>query len=183
MFAHVLDHFIFSARHLSERTKWISFGVVTFAVVSNFWWFRGMAFGIDGPINNYWGVGWRKVCSYFWLQFLATGLTNACRAGISIIDKDGAGTADCFLVLAVYHIRFANYILLPIVTRGRHAAGSFADHCNWYASIACRSHQAPSIPLQHDTKRRKRCYLAQVHRKLLPMGNEIFPLPRVLNVP
>lgn len=61
MFAHVLDHFVFTSRRLSERTKWIAFGVVTFAVVANFWWFRAMAFGIDGPINDYWGVGWRKV--------------------------------------------------------------------------------------------------------------------------
>jgi dolichyl-phosphate-mannose-protein mannosyltransferase len=63
MYAHMLDHFIFTSRLLSERAKWISFGIITFIIVANFWWFRGMAFGIDGPINDYWGVGWRKVRS------------------------------------------------------------------------------------------------------------------------
>ncbi len=61
MMAHLIDHFIFTARRLSEQTKWISFGVCVFMVVSTFWWFSGAAFGIDGPINDYWGLQWRKV--------------------------------------------------------------------------------------------------------------------------
>ena len=61
MAAHMLDHFVFTARLLSERTKNILFGVVAFAIVANFWWFRGVAWGIDGPINEYWGLGWRHV--------------------------------------------------------------------------------------------------------------------------
>jgi hypothetical protein len=61
MAAHMLDHFVFSARRLSERTKSIVFAVVAFAIVANFWWFRGVAWGIDGPINDHWGLGWRKV--------------------------------------------------------------------------------------------------------------------------
>jgi hypothetical protein len=61
MGAHMLDHFVFTARRLSERTKSIVFGVVVFAIVANFWWFRGVAWGINGPINDHWGVGWRKV--------------------------------------------------------------------------------------------------------------------------
>ncbi|KAN0140870.1 Fibrillarin domain containing protein [Lactarius tabidus] len=60
MAAHMLDHFVFTARLLSERTKNIFFGVVAFAIVANFWWFRGVAWGIDGAINEYWGLGWRK---------------------------------------------------------------------------------------------------------------------------
>ncbi|KAI6103674.1 glycosyltransferase family 39 protein [Pisolithus sp. B1] len=59
MFAHVMDHCIFSARW-KEKTKRLVFGVTTFAIVANFWWFRGMAWGIEGPVNEYWGLQWRK---------------------------------------------------------------------------------------------------------------------------
>jgi dolichyl-phosphate-mannose-protein mannosyltransferase len=61
MAAHMLDHFVFTARRLSERTKSIVFGLVVFAIVANFWWFRGVAWGISGPINDHWGLEWRKV--------------------------------------------------------------------------------------------------------------------------
>ncbi|KAF9448288.1 glycosyltransferase family 39 protein [Macrolepiota fuliginosa MF-IS2] len=61
MLAHVLDHFVFSARRLSDRTKAITFGVIAFVIVANFWWFRGVAFGIDGPINQHRGLKWREV--------------------------------------------------------------------------------------------------------------------------
>jgi dolichyl-phosphate-mannose-protein mannosyltransferase len=68
MAAHMLDHFVFSARRFSERTKSIVFAVVAGAIVANFWWFRGVAWGIDGPINEHWGLGWRKVgCQRFFL--------------------------------------------------------------------------------------------------------------------
>ncbi|TCD70275.1 Protein O-mannosyltransferase 2 [Steccherinum ochraceum] len=60
MFAHMIDHFIFSSRRLNERTKWIAFGVITGLLVASFWWFKGVAFGIDGPINDHWGLHWRK---------------------------------------------------------------------------------------------------------------------------
>lgn len=59
MSAHVMDHCIFSARW-KEKTKRILFGVTAFAIVANFWWFRGMAWGIEGPVNEYWGLQWRK---------------------------------------------------------------------------------------------------------------------------
>ncbi|TFY64691.1 hypothetical protein EVJ58_g2453 [Rhodofomes roseus] len=58
--AHVLDHFVFTTRRLTERTKWIVFGVVVFSIVATFWWFRGVAFGIDGSINDHWGLKWRS---------------------------------------------------------------------------------------------------------------------------
>lgn len=61
MLAHLLDHFIFTAKRLTERTKWIVFGVTAFTIFATFWWFRGLAFGIDGPINEHWGLHWRKV--------------------------------------------------------------------------------------------------------------------------
>ena len=61
MFAHLMDHFFFTTRRLSERTKWIVFGVTAFVIVANFWWFRGLAFGVDGPIKEHKGLQWRKV--------------------------------------------------------------------------------------------------------------------------
>ena len=61
MLAHLLDHFVFSARRLSDRTKQIVFGVCVFIIVACFWWFKGVAFGIDGPINDHWGLKWRSV--------------------------------------------------------------------------------------------------------------------------
>ncbi|KAK2466632.1 hypothetical protein APHAL10511_000890 [Amanita phalloides] len=60
MFGHLLDHFIFSSRRLTTRTKKFVFGIVAGAVVLAFWWFRGMVFGINGPINEHWGLQWRK---------------------------------------------------------------------------------------------------------------------------
>jgi len=65
MFAHLLDHFIFSSRRLSDRTKWIVFGVCAFAIFATFWWFRGVAFGIDGPINEHWGLLWRSTWNIY----------------------------------------------------------------------------------------------------------------------
>ncbi|KAH7906103.1 glycosyltransferase family 39 protein [Hygrophoropsis aurantiaca] len=64
MFGHLLDHFIFSARW-KDKTKRIAFGVFAFLVIANFWWFRGMAWGIDGPINDHWGLLWRKTWNIY----------------------------------------------------------------------------------------------------------------------
>lgn len=68
MTAHLLDHFVFSSRHLQEQTKATVFGIIAFLVVTNFWWFKGLAFGIDGPISDHWGLQWRDVsiveCQY-----------------------------------------------------------------------------------------------------------------------
>ncbi|KNZ76252.1 Dolichyl-phosphate-mannose--protein mannosyltransferase 2 [Termitomyces sp. J132] len=61
MCAHMFDHFVFSSRRYSTQTKWIVFGVAAGTIVCTFWWFKGMAFGIDGPINEHWGLLWRKV--------------------------------------------------------------------------------------------------------------------------
>lgn len=60
MFAHVLDHFIFSSKRLSQKSKTIAFGVIAGSIILSFWWFKGVAFGIKGPINEHWGLGWRK---------------------------------------------------------------------------------------------------------------------------
>jgi dolichyl-phosphate-mannose-protein mannosyltransferase len=61
MTAHLLDHFVFTSRLLTERTKWIVFGIVGGAVFGTFWWFKDIAFGITGPIADYKGLAWRKV--------------------------------------------------------------------------------------------------------------------------
>lgn len=47
----------------------IVFSGVSFVIVASFWWFKGVAFGIEGPVNEHWGLGWRKVC--FALLFLS----------------------------------------------------------------------------------------------------------------
>ncbi|KAF8889886.1 glycosyltransferase family 39 protein [Infundibulicybe gibba] len=60
MFAHLLDHFVFSSRRLTIKTKWIVFGVFATAIFGTFWWFKGLAFGIDGPINEHKGLRWRE---------------------------------------------------------------------------------------------------------------------------
>ncbi|KAA1469296.1 glycosyltransferase family 39 protein [Dentipellis sp. KUC8613] len=65
MAAHLLDHFFFTSRRLSERAKWIVFGTVAFTIVATFWWFRGVAFGIDGPVNEHWGLQWRDTWNIY----------------------------------------------------------------------------------------------------------------------
>ena len=67
MLSHVLDHFIFSSRRYTTKTKNIVFGVLTFILVFNFWWFKGVVFGINGPIDEHKGLQWRKVCDFFCL--------------------------------------------------------------------------------------------------------------------
>ena len=61
MLAHLLDHFVFTARRLTDRTKRIVFGTCVFAILACFWWFKGVSFGIDGPVNDHWGLKWRSV--------------------------------------------------------------------------------------------------------------------------
>ena len=61
MLGHLIDHFVFTSRRLSEKTKWIAFGGLAFTIVVCFWWWKGVAFGIDGPIKEHWGLLWRKV--------------------------------------------------------------------------------------------------------------------------
>jgi len=60
MAAHLLDHFIFSSRRLKTKTKWIVFGICSSAIVGTFWLFKGLAFGMDGPIADHKGLLWRK---------------------------------------------------------------------------------------------------------------------------
>lgn len=60
----LLDHMVFKARW-SERTKWVVFFAYSGIIIGVFWWFRGVAFGIDGDIHEHKGLLWRKVRSLF----------------------------------------------------------------------------------------------------------------------
>lgn len=57
----LLDHFIFARRKLTYRAKTVLFGLIVTAIVGIFWWFRNIAFGMEGPVNKHWGLKWRKV--------------------------------------------------------------------------------------------------------------------------
>ncbi|KAK7032753.1 glycosyltransferase family 39 protein [Favolaschia claudopus] len=65
MFAHMLDHFVFSSRQLAPLVKQITFGICASAVIGTFWWFKGVAFGIDGPIGEHKGLAWRKTWNIY----------------------------------------------------------------------------------------------------------------------
>ena len=63
MAVHLTDHFVFRSRRLKERTKYGVFATYVLLIVGTFWWFKGVAFGIEGPIAEHWGLRWRKVSS------------------------------------------------------------------------------------------------------------------------
>lgn len=60
MFAHVLDHCFFTAKRFSDKTKNIIFGVNVFLQLAMFYWFKELAWGIEGPIHEYKHRGWRS---------------------------------------------------------------------------------------------------------------------------
>ncbi|KAJ7720870.1 glycosyltransferase family 39 protein [Mycena maculata] len=65
MFGHVLDHFLFSSSRLGTPVKGIAFGICAGAIIGTFWWFKGVAFGIDGPILEHKGLLWRKTWNIY----------------------------------------------------------------------------------------------------------------------
>ncbi|KAJ7704861.1 glycosyltransferase family 39 protein [Mycena rosella] len=65
MFGHVIDHFVFSARRVPPAAKAAVFGICAAAIVGTFWWFKGVAFGIDGPIREHTGLLWRKTWNIY----------------------------------------------------------------------------------------------------------------------
>ena len=91
MLAHVLDHFIFSSKLLTTKVKNIFFGAFAFLLLFSFWWFKGVAFGIDGPIAEHKGLQWRSVrfSSFFMcgvVVLICLGVSSS--RGISItIDR------------------------------------------------------------------------------------------------
>lgn len=60
LLGHLLDHFVFSSARLTPRAKKLAFGAYAAAVVGVFFWFKGVSFGIDGPIEEHWGLRWRR---------------------------------------------------------------------------------------------------------------------------
>jgi dolichyl-phosphate-mannose-protein mannosyltransferase len=64
MLAHMLDTFIFSSKRYTTKTKAIVFGVLSFMLLFSFWWFKAVAFGIEGPVGEHKGLQWRKVRSF-----------------------------------------------------------------------------------------------------------------------
>lgn len=75
MAAHILDHLVLTTRRVSGCTKNILFVIVAFVIVTNFWWFRGVVWSIDGPINEHWRRVLLSFCTAFnarlgWLRLL-----------------------------------------------------------------------------------------------------------------
>lgn len=60
MVGHLFDHFVFKSKRLKPTVQYAIFFLYTGAVVGTFWWFRGVSFGIEGPIKEHWGLLWRK---------------------------------------------------------------------------------------------------------------------------
>jgi len=67
MMGHMLDTFVFQRSSRSNRARWIWFGLCAGSVFLCFMWFRGVAFGITGPIKDHRGLKWRKVSIGYWL--------------------------------------------------------------------------------------------------------------------
>jgi len=86
MVGHLFDHFIFKSRKLKDNTKWVIFAIAAGTVIGVFWWFRGVAFGIDGPIKEHKGLLWRKVRISF--EYFERSLMFCYRAGISMKATD-----------------------------------------------------------------------------------------------
>ncbi|KAF7289089.1 Glycosyltransferase family 39 protein [Mycena chlorophos] len=65
MCAHMLDHFVFSSPRFSTTGRAVTFAVYAAAIAGTFWWFKGMAWGIDGPILEHKGLLWRKTWNIY----------------------------------------------------------------------------------------------------------------------
>ncbi|KAG9045476.1 Protein O-mannosyltransferase 2 [Tulasnella sp. UAMH 9824] len=65
MLAHFFDHFVFTARRLSENVKTGVFILTYVTIVGVWWWFKDIAMGIEGPIADHWGLGWRKTWNIY----------------------------------------------------------------------------------------------------------------------
>ena len=107
MLAHLLDHFVFSSRRLAVRTKQIVFGVCVFIIVGSFWWFKGVAWGIDGPINEHWGLKWRSVRPCLSLFMQVADALRVGRIGISITSNYYIRVFNSSLSLALSSSLFA----------------------------------------------------------------------------
>ena len=59
MAGHVLDHFFFSPVRRGRLSKIFWFTFWTGPVLVSFWWFKDLALGVSGPVNDQWGWKWR----------------------------------------------------------------------------------------------------------------------------
>ncbi|KAJ3737050.1 glycosyltransferase family 39 protein [Lentinula guzmanii] len=50
----------FRALPRMTRIKLYVFSLTTSAIVGTFWWFRAVAWGMEGPVRNTWGLAWRE---------------------------------------------------------------------------------------------------------------------------
>jgi hypothetical protein len=96
MAAHLIDHFFFYTRRLTERTKNIVFGAIVFTIVGCFWWFRALAFGVEGPINEVKGLQWRKVSAS--VESLSSVLTTTHRLGTCTTKSEYSSTLLCSII-------------------------------------------------------------------------------------
>lgn len=60
MTGHMVDHFVFRSRRLNESIKWAVFFAFAGTIIGVWWWFKGIAIGITGPIADHKGLLWRK---------------------------------------------------------------------------------------------------------------------------
>lgn len=124
MLAHLLDHFIFSSRRYTTKTKSIIFGICAGSVILTFWWFKGLAFGIEGPINEHKGLLWRKV-SLKLLSFSneSNSTISMNRVGTSMQSKKLFGLYVTFSLsgvlidigLRIIIISISEMLIIPIV--------------------------------------------------------------------
>lgn len=117
MIGHMLDTFVFQSSKRSNRAKWIWFGVLAGSVFFCFMWFRGMAFGITGPIKDHRGLKWRKVSRSWKLRATCRRSLIGQRAAIHNITTDmeresfpvlpllGGATIDSFVLRQIYDDR------------------------------------------------------------------------------
>ncbi|KAK8847542.1 hypothetical protein IAR55_005400 [Kwoniella newhampshirensis] len=74
MAGHVLDHFFFASTRRTQTKKIIWFAFWTGLVVFNFWWFKDLALGIYGPVNEHHGWRWRMSWNVSVMALSASGL-------------------------------------------------------------------------------------------------------------
>jgi dolichyl-phosphate-mannose-protein mannosyltransferase len=60
MAGHVLETAIFGSPKRSPLAKLVWFVLWTGSVVVSFWWFKDLALGVHGPINEHKGWRWRS---------------------------------------------------------------------------------------------------------------------------
>lgn len=89
---HVLDTWFFNNQKLSPTTRLAWFVLWTAAVVINFWWFKDLALGIHGPVNDHKGWQWRRSWNVSGVQgvFADIRSTTACKP----ISCDGQDAID-----------------------------------------------------------------------------------------